>query len=84
LRSPVTLTVSIAMGEEGNMKRLLQLCRAKLDRWTQAEPAWDSTRGAGIGWLPPSLGPSEASSTLLAGMVDHSAAWYFDRPECGR
>jgi hypothetical protein len=30
------------------------------------------------------LGPSEASSTLLAGMVDHSAAWYFDRPECGR
>jgi hypothetical protein len=61
------------------MENLLRTVRALARRFEPEEPSIRPGKSTYLDQLPPVLGPSDWSNSLLQMMAESSAAWYFDR-----
>ena len=61
------------------MENLLRAVRALARRLEPEEPSIRPGASSSLDQLPPVLGPSDWSVSLLHMMAESSAAWYFDR-----
>jgi hypothetical protein len=61
------------------MENLLRVIRALAPRLEPEEPSIRPGTSTCLDQLPPVLGPSDWSNSLLHMMAESSAAWYFDR-----
>ena len=61
------------------MENLLRAVRALARKLKPEEPSIRPGTSTCLDQLPPVLGPSDWSNSLLLMMAESSAAWYFDR-----